>query len=68
MKKLELSQMENLQGGGCKSIELFGWGYHWGSNEGSGEPVWISTGLDIISGQETGYWQASPNTCEQGWG
>ena len=38
MKKLDLVQMENLQGGSeigtCHSITIFGWGYHWGNNQG----------------------------------
>lgn len=59
--------MENLNSTSCKSITLFCWGYYWRSNAGESEPIWVSTGLDINTGQETGYWQESSNTCGQGW-
>lgn len=66
MKKLDVMQMENLQGGDCKSITLFGFGYHWGSNAGEGEPIRVRIGTNE-DGDGIYTYVPSPNTCPQGW-
>jgi len=57
MKKLDLMQMEKIQGGRCWSIKIFGITlFSGGSNEGAGDPVWVGDGIG-------GHWAPSPNTC-----